>query len=92
LVVQGDLRAVRPSYPLVAANVLFQILLGLAPLLSARVTPGGRLILSGMLTEELSPAEAVFGRLGMVATRIRSEGEWGALLLVRAPVAPGQAG
>lgn len=84
----GDLRCVRGTYPLVAANILYQILLGLAPALCARVAPGGLLLLSGMLVPELPSAAAVYGadRVGFEVHRQVTLGEWGALVL-RKPAA-----
>lgn len=80
LTVCGDLRAIRGRYDLVVANILYQVLLGLAPGIAARVAPGGRLLLSGMLLAELPSAEAVYGRLGLRVEREETEGEWGAIL------------
>ncbi|MBE0617596.1 MAG: 50S ribosomal protein L11 methyltransferase [Proteobacteria bacterium] len=85
LVLCGDLRSVGGAYPLVVANILYQVLLGLAPALAARVAPGGRLVLSGMLTPELASAAAVYGAQGLQETRLVSAGEWGALVFQRRP-------
>ncbi len=82
-VVAGDLRAVGGTYPLVVANILYQVLLGLAPELSARVEPGGTLILSGLLTQEAASAEAVYGALGLRPETREVEGEWAAVVLRR---------
>lgn len=80
LVACADLRAVRGHYPLVVANILYQVLLGLAPALAERVAPGGRLLLSGMLCPEVASAAAVYGRYGLSVEREEAEGEWGALV------------
>ncbi|MEW6487262.1 MAG: 50S ribosomal protein L11 methyltransferase [Thermodesulfobacteriota bacterium] len=79
----GDLRCVRGAFPLVAANILYQILLGLAPALAARVAPGGLLLLSGMLAPELPSAAAVYGsrRVGFQVVHQEILGAWGALVL-----------
>ena len=79
----GDLRAVSGQYPLVLANILYQILLGLAPELCARVAPGGNLILSGFLVGELDSATEVYGAHGLRKSARDVEGEWGALLFRR---------
>jgi len=79
----GDLRAVVGQYPLVVANILYQILLGLAPQLAERVVPGGVLVLSGLLTTELASARRVYGAQGFREVLRRADGEWGALLLER---------
>lgn len=83
LVVQGDLRAVHGSYPLVAANILYQVLMGLAPTLCERVAPGGRLILSGVLEQELPSASALYAAHGLRETLRETAGDWGALVLER---------
>jgi ribosomal protein L11 methyltransferase len=84
----GDLRCLRGAFPLAAANILYQILLGLAPALAARVAPGGLLVLSGMLVPELPSAAAVYGsdRIGFEVLRQETLGEWGALVLRRTAV------
>ncbi|HSH71410.1 MAG TPA: 50S ribosomal protein L11 methyltransferase [Deferrisomatales bacterium] len=79
----GDLRAVAGSYPLVVANILYQILLGLAPVLTARVAPGGVLVLSGLLEAELGSAARVYGAQGLSELAREVDGEWGALVLER---------
>jgi ribosomal protein L11 methyltransferase len=79
----GDLRAVRGRFPLAVANILYQVLLGLAPGLAERVEDGGRLILSGMLACELPSARALYASVGFSAEREAIEGEWGALVLRR---------
>lgn len=83
VVLCGDLRAVASSYPLVVANILYQILLGLAPVLTARVAPGGVLVLSGLLEAELESAARVYGAHGLREQAREVDGEWGALLLER---------
>lgn len=83
VVLCADLRAVRGGYDLVVANILYQVLLGLAPAIVERVAAGGRVILSGMLQAELASAASVYGRLGLSLEREESEGEWGALILRR---------
>ncbi|RMG88437.1 MAG: 50S ribosomal protein L11 methyltransferase, partial [Candidatus Dadabacteria bacterium] len=82
-VVCGDLRSLRGAYPLVVANILYQVLLGLAPELGRRVAPGGTLILSGLLTSEAASAARVYGAQGLEPVREETEGEWAALVLRR---------
>ncbi len=58
--------SVRPPYDLVLANILATPLKLMAPLLSAQLAPGGRLVLAGILerqAEELSAAYAHWLRL-----------------------------
>ncbi len=82
-VVRGDVRCVRPRYPLVVANILFQVLAGTAPELARRVESGGRLILSGFLVPEAGPVERIYSRQGLRPLRLDTEGEWAALVLGR---------
>ncbi len=86
LVFQGDIRAVRGPYPLVVANILYPVLVGLAPEIARRVAAGGRLILSGLLQEELGGASRAYAARGLREIDRRTEGEWGALVLARAEV------
>ncbi len=81
LVLQGDIRAVRGTFPLVAANILYRVLTGLAPEIARRVAAGGRLILSGLLKEELDSACRAYRARGLREIDRRVEGEWGALVL-----------
>lgn len=77
----GDLRSLKGRYPFVTANILYQVILGLAPELKAHTAPGGRLLLSGFLDRETKGAEALFHRMGFSTLVRRTMGEWGALCL-----------
>lgn len=79
----GDLRALKGQFSLAAANILYQVLMGLAPTLGELVAPGGNLILSGMLDFELSSASNLFNKYGFSEERRETLGEWGGLLLSR---------
>lgn len=83
LAARADVRAVSATYPLVVCNILYQIIMGIAPELCRKVEPGGTLILSGFLTPETESVERMFGNLGMIVTRREELGPWGALVLVR---------
>jgi len=48
------------QYDVVVANILTNPLKGMAPLLAARVRPGGRLVLSGILAEQADDVMAVY--------------------------------
>jgi ribosomal protein L11 methyltransferase len=48
------------QYDLVVANILTNPLKGMAPLLTGRVRPGGRLVLSGILAEQADDVMAVY--------------------------------
>lgn len=81
LAARADVRAVGAAYPLVVCNILYQIIMGIAPELVKKVAPGGTLILSGFLTPELDSVERMFGNLGMTIARREELGPWGALVL-----------
>lgn len=81
LVLRADVRAVNAVFPLVVCNILYQIIMGIAPELIKRVAPGGRLILSGFLVPEIEGVSAMFGNLGMETERVMEMGEWGAVVL-----------
>jgi ribosomal protein L11 methyltransferase len=48
------------QYDIVVANILTNPLKGMAPLLTGRVRPGGRLVLSGILAEQAEDVMAVY--------------------------------
>lgn len=81
LAVRGDVRAVGGRYGLVVCNILYQIIMGIAPELVKRVAPGGTLVLSGFLVQETGGVKAMFGNLGMVSVEALEMGPWGALVL-----------
>lgn len=75
----APLSSVRERYPLVLANIETRVLVPLASELSARVEPGGVLILSGVLAPELERVREAYGNLQLLGTR--QQGEWVALVL-----------
>ena len=77
-----------PTYPLVIANILAHILVALAPAVVARVAPGGRLILSGLLAEQEAEVATAYrqacetaGRTAPLVLETRGQEEWVALVL-----------
>ena len=86
------LRVVEPAgvgavaAPVVVANILAGPLVELAPTLAGLVAPGGRLVLSGLLEEQLPRVTAAYAaRLTVTGTRTRTG--WALLALERAAVA-----
>jgi ribosomal protein L11 methyltransferase len=78
----GDF-AIRQA-PLVLANILAPVIVrllhaGLADL----VTPGGALVLSGILAEQAGEVEAEVRRHGLQLSERRQEGDWVALVALR---------
>ncbi len=78
-----ELRNIERGFPLVVANILYQIILGLAPQLARVTAPGGTLILSGLLVQEAQGAQAIFEGLGFTLVREKTDGDWAALELVK---------
>ena len=69
------------TYPLVVANILAHILVSLAPQLIAHTAPGGTLVLSGILEDQIPDILEAFAPLTCIATA--SRGPWFALTMRR---------
>lgn len=82
--VVGSADAVEGRFPLVVANILAVILVEIAPQIAARCAPGGTLVLSGMLHEQVERVRAAYAGFALEA-RV-DEGPW-AVLVLRAPEA-----
>lgn len=65
------------TYDVVVANIISSVLLSIWPALLRAVKPGGELIISGILDEEL---EDLLADIGMEPVETRRENEWIALL------------
>jgi ribosomal protein L11 methyltransferase len=77
-------------FPVVLANIEAKALVELAPDIVARVAPGGRLVLSGILAPHVAPEQLKSIRQAYAALHeegVRTKGEWIAVVL-RAPPAP----
>ncbi|MBR0552657.1 50S ribosomal protein L11 methyltransferase [Stakelama marina] len=72
----------RAPYDLIVANILAGPLIELAPMLATALSPGGTLVLAGLLEKQREQVERAYRRHGLrVASRIA--GEWPALRLVK---------
>ncbi len=75
------LAAVPGRYDLVCANIVHDVLVGMAPELKRLLAPGGRVVLAGILG---GPQEKnigrVYGEQGMRLVRSEYEDEWAALM------------
>jgi ribosomal protein L11 methyltransferase len=79
-----DLAAIGGEFDLIAANITADVLLVLAPMIFERLSPGGALVLAGLLAgDQTREVRAAYERLGLLGALERVEGEWAALLLVR---------
>lgn len=69
-------------FPLVLANILAVILVEIAPAIMSRCAPGGALILSGMLVDQVERVRAAYP--GFALEERRQDGPW-IVLRLRAP-------
>jgi ribosomal protein L11 methyltransferase len=72
-----------PRFGLVFANILARPLKKLAPDMAHRLRPGGRAVLSGILTRQAAGVEAVYRAWGFVTEARLRLGEWTTLVLRR---------
>jgi ribosomal protein L11 methyltransferase len=73
----ADVTNLTGTWPLVLANIEASVLVPMAPALSARLAPGGHLVLSGILATQEADVRAAYTHLEHVETR--AKGEWIAL-------------
>lgn len=83
VVEQGSADAHSGVFDLVLANINTPILLQLAPDLCARVAPGGKLLLTGLLVEDIPEIEAAFESDGLTITERDEAVGWALLILSR---------
>jgi ribosomal protein L11 methyltransferase len=82
LVTGDELGALPGTFDLIVANITANVLVALAGELAARLRPGGRLVLSGILAgEQEAQVREAYERLGLRGGAARVEGEWAALSL-----------
>lgn len=72
------------AFDLVVANILKGPLIDLAPDVAGALSPGGRVILSGLLAAQADEVAAVYARHGINEVDREGIGDW-ATLLLRAP-------
>jgi ribosomal protein L11 methyltransferase len=71
-----DVARIGGTYPLVVANILAGPLVELAPALSRRVAPGGRLILSGILGTQAEEVVKAYEAEGLIDATVTPRDEW----------------
>ena len=71
------------QFDLVLGNLIAEILIDLAADLVARCTPGGHLVLSGILQEKAGWVTGEFAKHGAALVEGAADGQWAALLLRR---------
>lgn len=74
-----SLDALEEKFDLVVANIIAPVLMELAAGLIAKLNPGGYLILSGILLEQLEMIKKEYESLGVFIDQQLLEGEWVAL-------------
>jgi len=67
------------KFDLVVANIIAPVLVELAPQLIEKLHPGGQLILSGILAEQLEMVREIYEAEGFFIDHQLTEGEWVAL-------------
>lgn len=79
----GDAGSNADRWPLVLANLQLDVFLQCASDVADRVAPGGEILISGVLEEQVEPCLCLFPGF-MLEERLR-DGEWAALALRRTP-------
>lgn len=78
------LAEIQGSYPLVCANIVHDVLVEMAPDLTARTTSGGQLVLAGILRgEQEANIIAIYGQQGFVLIHRLYQDEWVSLRMQR---------
>jgi ribosomal protein L11 methyltransferase len=79
-----DVAALDGVYPVILANIEARVLIPMAEALAARVAPGGRLVLSGVLATQHDDVARAYAARALSLLETRARGEWVALVLERA--------
>jgi ribosomal protein L11 methyltransferase len=77
------LHLVTGGFDVILANILAEELVRMAPELVERISPGGFLILSGILTDKEDIVVDCFANLGVALTKIAREDEWSCIVFQR---------
>lgn len=76
-VVDDELAGITATFDIVIANITSDVLSGMSKLLDQRITPGGHLILSGILAGEQGEAiKQTFTALGLTLYQQQAKEEW----------------
>lgn len=75
----------RAPYDLIAANILARPLVALAPRAAAHLAPGGRIVLSGLLSAQADEVLAAHEAAGLASVDAVRLGDWTTLVLARLP-------
>jgi ribosomal protein L11 methyltransferase len=83
LVETTPINALRQQFALILANLTAADLGHWADAIAGRILPGGALIISGFLTQDLPAMVTCFSQLGLTQTGHLTQEEWSALILRR---------
>jgi len=75
-IIEGEVSRATGSFALIAANILSSTLIPMAAGLVERLSPGGVLLLSGLLNEEVEEVVAAYQAAGCRCTATLEDGEW----------------
>lgn len=78
---QEPLTRLSGSFPLVLANITALDLIALAPELVPRLEPGGEMVLSGILVEQVPRVETAYQQRGLTTRALLTRQGWAALVL-----------
>ncbi len=79
-----DIADVRGNFSMIAANIVHDVLVSMAPHLQKLLAPGGRVVLAGILKgEQEENCIQIYEGLGLQVIDAMHEEEWAALLLQR---------
>ncbi len=78
----GSLDSLRPGlrFDLIAANILAGPLIAMAGRMVSHLAEGGRMVLSGILTDQAGRVAEAYVSRGLGAPEVRESGEWAALV------------
>ncbi len=80
-VLEGDITSVQGSFDFITANLLSEILIGIAPELALRLSPGGIAVLSGMLPGQDADVMRAFEGEGFALREKIDTGSWVTLVV-----------
>ena len=79
-----DIWDIEKKYDLVVANIISSVLKSLADDMAEALRPGGYLVLSGILAEELGAVQSAFEKLPQLrAEETQTMGEWSSIVFVK---------
>lgn len=68
--------AVGDGYDVIVANIVADVIIGMAPLFTRKLAPGGTLICSGILSERADEVAAALTRAGLRVEERAQKGDW----------------